>query len=173
MLAQGKTVGIILIAVGLVIALGAALCMLPSLLEDGGLRASGYALGLTLAILFVSLPLAAVGIYLIVRGQAESKQMAEVAKEKKLLNMVQAQGRVVVADAAVELDVPLDTIKAFIYDLVGKGLFTGYINWDEGVLYARQAGEMRTTRCPHCGGTRELVGKGLVKCPYCGSELFL
>jgi len=170
---QSKTIGIILIAVGLLIAVGAALCMLPSLLEDSGLRLSGYALGLTLAIVFVSLPLLAVGVYLIIRGQAESKQMAEVAKEKKLLNMVQTQGKVVVADAAVERDVPLETIKAYIYDLVGKGLFTGYINWGEGVLYAKQASEMRTTRCPHCGGQRALAGKGLVKCPYCGSELFL
>jgi len=54
-----------------------------------------------------------------------------------------------------------------------KGLFTGYINWDEGVLYAVDAAVMRTTKCPNCGGVREVVGKGTVKCPYCGSELFL
>lgn len=172
MIGQGKTIGIILIAVGLVIVIGAALCLLPSLLE-GELRASGFALGLVLAFLFVTVPMVAVGIFMFVRGQSEAKQLAVAAKEKKLLNMVQAQGRVKVADVAIELDEPMSTVKQFIYDLVGKGLFTGYINWDEGVLYARQASEMRSTRCPNCGGQRELVGKGVVKCPYCSSELFL
>jgi len=172
MLGQGKTIGIILVIVGLIISLGAAFCLLPSLTE-GNLRTSGFALGISLAFIFVTLPLVAVGIYVYFRGQAESKQLAEVAKEKRLLNMVLAQGKVNVADAAIEMDVSLDQVKAYIYDLVGKGLFTGYINWDEGILYSRQASEMHTTRCPHCGGVRELVGKGTVKCPYCGSELFL
>lgn len=172
MLTQGRTIGIILVAVGLLIAVGAAVCLTPSLAE-GKLRLSGFVLGVVLAFVFITLPLVAAGVFLFVRGQAEARQLAEVAKEKRLLNMVQTQGRVAVSDAAVELDVPLEQVKAYIYDLVGKNLFTGYINWEEGVLYARQASEMRTTRCPHCGGVRELVGKGVVKCPYCGSELFL
>jgi len=87
--------------------------------------------------------------------------------------MVLTQGRLAVADAALELDVTRDEVKAFVYDLVGKGLFTGYINWSDGILYARDASEMRTNKCPNCGGVRELVGKGVVRCPYCGSELFL
>jgi DNA-directed RNA polymerase subunit RPC12/RpoP len=74
---------------------------------------------------------------------------------------------------ALEMNLTRDQIKEYIYDLVGKGLFTGYINWNDGVLYAREAAEMRTNKCPNCGGIRELVGKGIVKCPYCGSELFL
>lgn len=172
MIGQGKTIGVILVVVGLMIVLGAAVCLTPSLAE-GKLRWSGFALGISLAFIFVTLPLVAVGIYLFFRGQVESRQLAEVMKEKKLLNMVQTQGKVRVADVAVELDVPLDTVKAYLYDLVGKGLFTGYINWEEGTLYAREASEMHTTKCPYCGGERELVGKGVVKCPYCGSELFL
>ena len=172
MIGQGKTVGIILVAVGLVVAVGTVFCLLPSLLE-GKLQASGFALGVVLAVILITLPLVAVGVFVFVRGRAETQQLAEVAKERKLLNMVQSQGKLNVADAAVELDVPLRSIKQYIYDLVGKGIFVGYINWEEGVLYAQEASKMRTTKCPHCGGERELVGKGIVKCPYCGSELFL
>ena len=172
MIGQGKTIGVIFIIVGLVIALGAAACLTPSLLE-GQLRLSGLALGVTLAFVFVTLPLVVVGVFLFVRGQAETRQMAEVIKEKRLLNMVRTRGRLQVDDAAIELDVPREQVKNYLYDLVGKELFTGYINWEEGVLYAREASQMRTTVCPHCGGKRELVGKGIVKCPYCGSELFL
>ena len=172
MTGQGKTVGIILIAAGLVIAAGTVFCLLPMLLE-GSLQTSGFVLGIVLAVMFVTLPIVAVGAFVLIRSRAEAEQLAQVAKERKLLNMVQTQGKVNVADAAVGLDVPLSTIKQFIYDLVGKGIFVGYINWDEGVLYAQEASKMRTTKCPHCGGERELVGKGVVKCPYCGSELFL
>jgi DNA-directed RNA polymerase subunit RPC12/RpoP len=168
---QGKTLGLILIAVGLVLGL-AATAWLGTSLAAGSLQASGFALGIALLAVLV-LPFLAVGVVFLVRGSAESRDMARVAQERKLLNMVLTQGRLAVADAALELNVSRDQIRAYIYDLVGKGLFTGYINWDDGILYARQAAEMRTTKCPNCGGERELVGKGVVRCPYCGSELFL
>ena len=87
--------------------------------------------------------------------------------------MVKTQGQVRVSDVALELNLSRDQVQDYIYDLVGKGLFTGYINWSEGVLYAKDAKEMQTTKCPNCGGERELVGRGIVRCPYCGSELFI
>ena len=27
--------------------------------------------------------------------------------------------------------------------------------------------------CPNCGGALELAGKGLIRCPYCGAEIFI
>jgi hypothetical protein len=58
--------------------------------------------------------------------------------------------------------------------LVGLGVFTGYINWDDGVLFSAQASQLRDlTQCKKCGGAVKLVGKGVVKCPYCGTEYFL
>ena len=75
---------------------------------------------------------------------------------------------------AVELQVPRDEVKNWIYRLVGLGVFTGYINWDDGVLYSAQASKLRElTNCKKCGGEVKLVGKGVVKCPYCGTEYFL
>ena len=87
--------------------------------------------------------------------------------------MGQSQGRVRVSDVALELNASRDQVRDYIYDLVGKGLFTGYIDWKEGVLYAKEAAEMETNKCPNCGAAREFVGKGIVKCEYCGAELFL
>lgn len=168
---QGKTIGLILIIVGLVLGL-AATGWLGTTLATGALGAGGFALGLALMALVI-LPFLGFGIFFLVRGAAEGRDMARVAQERKLLNMVLTQGRVHVAEAALELDVSRDQVKAYIYDLVGKQLFTGYINWNDGILYAREAAEMRTNKCPNCGGERELAGKGIVRCPYCGSELFL
>jgi predicted RNA-binding Zn-ribbon protein involved in translation (DUF1610 family) len=70
------------------------------------------------------------------------------------------------------LGVPRETVRDMIYDAVGRGLFSGYINWKEGVLYAAEAAQGQQS-CPNCGGTIELAGKGVFQCPYCGTELFL
>lgn len=171
MIGQGRVVGVILVVVGLIIGL-AIVTWLVSGLNEETLRASGFALGLVLVLILV-LPLVGGGGFLFIRGTRESQAFAEVEKEKRILNMVQTQGQIKVAEVALEMRLTLDQVKAYIYDLVGKGLFSGYINWDDGILYARDAKEMQTTKCPNCGGEREVVGKGVVKCPYCGTELFL
>ncbi len=61
-----------------------------------------------------------------------------------------------------------------IYKLVGMELFNGYINWDEGKLYSVEAaGLVNLTSCKNCGGQIKLAGKGVSKCPYCGTEYYL
>ena len=171
MVGQGRTTGLILILLAIIIIVAAGLYLFSGLAEHR-LTVSGFMLGLFL-VLTLTLPLIGAGIFLRVRGRGEERQFAQAAQEKKILNIVRTHGKADIADVALEMNLTRDQIKEYVYDLVGKGLFTGYINWDEGVLYAREAAEMRTTKCPNCGGVRELVGKGIVKCPYCGSELFL
>jgi len=168
---HGRTVALVLVAVGVVIALLASLFLFSGWVE-GRLRISGLLLGLALTAM-LCLPLFGAGGYLLVRSLAEAREFAEAAKEKKILNIVRTQGQVDVANVAIEMGLTRNQVKEYVYDLVGKGLFTGYINWQEGILYARDAGEMQTTKCPNCGGIREVVGKGVVQCPYCGSDLFL
>ncbi len=168
---QGKTVGVVLIAIALVIFLIAGLFLLSGVRETR-LRGSGLMLGLGLTLVLV-LPLLAVGIVMLRQGRGEAVQFAQAEREKRILNIVQTHGQVRVADVVIEMRLTRDQVRDYIYDLVGKGLFTGYINWQDGILYARQASEMQTTKCPNCGGVREVVGKGIVKCPFCGSELFL
>lgn len=168
---MGKTVGIILIAVGVLI------CLLSALFFGSGYTsgrtASAMILGFGLVFVVVVLPLVGVGSFVFIKGRQEAAAFAEVEKEKRVLNMVLTQGQVRVAEAALELNATRDQVKEWIYDLVGKGLFTGYINWDEGTLYSKQASELGTNKCPNCGGELELAGKGVVGCPYCGTEIFL
>jgi hypothetical protein len=96
-------------------------------------------------------------VFLTVKGGQEAAEMAEVAKEKKLLNMVTTQGKVSVASAALDMGLTRDQVKNYVYDLVGKGLFTGYVNWDDGVLISQQASQMPRDKCPNCGGQLEGV----------------
>ncbi len=169
MASSGKLIGVILIAVGALIGLGAVGWLAAS---SSSLNAGGWVLGLLLAAV-IALPLIGVGIFFLVRGGAAGKEEGRIHQERQLLSMVEAKGKLPIADAALELNCSRDDVRAMLYDLVGKQLFSGYINWDEGVLYAREASKLRGDRCPNCGGQIELAGKGIVRCKYCGSEIFL
>jgi hypothetical protein len=168
----GKIIGIVLIVAGV------GVCLLSGLWLAAGYASGGYGnlaapvLGLALAFILAA-PLVGVGVFLLIRGRQEAAEMAEVEKERKLLGMVQAQGQVRISDVALELDVGRDQVQEWVYDLVHKELFAGYVNWDEGTLYSRDAAQLRGDKCPNCGGEVELAGKGVVQCPYCGAEIFL
>ena len=171
MQSSGKLIGVILIGGGLLCgAIGGLWAVAQKAgekLDSGGLI---FAIG-GLAIL--ALPLIGAGLFLFVRGGREEVELKDVAKLRKILNMVSTQGQVRIADVALELGATKDQIKQWLYDLVGKGLFSGYINWDDGVLYSKQASQLKSGNCPHCGAKLELAGKGVVKCSACGSEVFL
>jgi tRNA(Ile2) C34 agmatinyltransferase TiaS len=121
----------------------------------------------------VAAPLLGFGIYTYTKGTAEAGEEKVIARQRKLLNMVMTQGQVNIADASLELQTTRDQTKQLIYDVIGKQLFTGYVNWDKGMLYSTDAAKLKeTSKCPNCGGQLELAGKGLIKCPFCGSEIF-
>lgn len=170
---SGKVLGIILMAAGV------ALLLVVTLWVGAGMASNRYEdlaapmLGIGGALIFGTLPLVGLGAFLYLRGRHEEVGMAEVQRQRTLLNMVQTRGQVDIPTAVLELKISRDTMRQYVYDLVGKGLFTGYVNWDKGVLYSRQVQDMPSDRCPNCGGKLELAGKGVVHCPYCGTEIFL
>jgi len=170
---SGRIIGIILILVGVAACLIVGAWMMAQVASDEN-TISGAILGLLLVFFLITAPAVGVGAYLFVRGRAESAQLAEVEKERKLLNIVLTRGQVTISDLVLELGATTDQVKAWVYDLVGKGLFSGYINWNDGILYSRQASQMRESKkCPNCGGEQAFAGKGVISCQYCGSELFL
>ena len=167
---HGRTIGIILIAVAVVVLLASVVW----LLAEPATGAGGKALGLLVVLLVFVLPLGGGGAYLVAKGRQETAEYTELAKQKKILNMVLAQGKVTLAEVALELDMPMDQVEDMVRDLVGKNLFSGAINWEDGVLYSKQASQMKADRkCPNCSGELTLAGKGVIKCPFCGSEVFL
>jgi hypothetical protein len=96
------------------------------------------------------------------------------AQQRHLLGMINSQGAVSLDELARELDVPQGLIRAWIYELVQAGKFTGYLNWDEALVYSREARSLRAGgTCPNCGGAMGLAGKGVIRCDHCGTEVFL
>lgn len=172
MIGSGRTIGLSLIAAGGTLLLLFIVWMLTSL-NAAEMTSSGFTLGVVLAAA-IAAPIVGIGLYMFRKGTAESTQFADVQQQKKILNMVLAQGKVTIAELIIELQLPRDSIEDMIRDLVGKKLFSGAINWDKGVLYSKESQLLvKDQKCPNCGGELTFAGKGIIVCPYCGSEIFL
>jgi len=140
---------------------------------SGETSSGGMVLGMFLA-LVVMAPIFGAGAYVFRKGSVEKEQYARVAQEKTILNMVLTQGQVTIAEIIAQLGVPREEVEDMIRDLVGKQLFSGAINWDKGILYSVESQQLTDSRkCPNCGGDLQFAGKGLIVCPWCGSEVFL
>jgi hypothetical protein len=164
---QGKTLGYIFIAIG------AGIFLLGALWAFGGSIGTTGGRILALGFVFVvAAPLLGAGVYVLNKGRLEAAEEVHIRRQQKLLGLVQTQGKADIAMAAVELGVSRAEMKQLIYDLIGKQLFSGYVDWDAGVLYSTDASKLKSGTCPKCGGPLTLAGKGLIKCPYCGSEVF-
>ena len=99
---------------------------------------------------------------------------ATAEKQRELLDIIKARGQIDIGDVAIQMQVSKDEVQHMLHQLVGMGLYSGYINWDEGTLYSKEASQIRDLKnCYHCGGEVKFAGKGVLSCPYCGTEYFL
>ena len=158
-----KIIGIVLI----VVSVGVDVWLATGLAS--GARATGVALGFVL----FSLPFLAVGIYLLLSSRGEVKAENKAEKERAILDAVTTRGRVTIPDLAIEGDLDREQVRDYIYDLIGKDLFRGYVDWERGELVSAEAVLLKDGACPNCGGELRLAGRGLVRCPFCGAESYL
>jgi hypothetical protein len=173
MAASGRVVGLLLLLFGIVLGVGISLWLVFGVLDDKTER-TGAIFGFVLLFGVLVLPLVGGGIYFLIRGQAEAKDLARVQEQRRLLDIVMTRGQVSIADLVLELKSTRDKVQVDLNELVGRGLFSGYVDWQKGMLYSVEASKLQgQQQCPNCGGALELAGKGLIKCPYCGAEIYL
>ena len=172
MVGSGKTLGLVLMIGGAVLLLAFGGWVVTALGSSETTR-GGATLGILLALIVIA-PILGVGIYLFRKGGQEQQEFAQVQKEKQILNAVLTRGQVTITELVAEMQLPREDIESMIHDLVGKQLFSGAINWDKGILYSVESQKLTgDSKCPNCGGDLVFAGKGLIVCPYCGSQVFL
>lgn len=168
----GRLVGVILIMVGFGIAVIAGLWLALQVSAEQ-LSAGGAVVGAGIAFIPVAL-LVGFGIFMFVQGGKEAVEESSMQKQRQLLDIIKSRGQVSVSDLAMEMQVNADMVKNLVHQLVGLQVFSGYVNWQDGVLYSSDASKLRELdKCKNCGGEINLVGKGVVVCKYCGTEYFL
>lgn len=166
-----RTLAIVLIIAGIILALLSGLWLASQVAE--GMSSGGALIGAGVAFIPVLL-LEGYGLYLLQQGGAEAKQQSEMQKQRRLLDLVKSRGQISLNDLALELQSNVDEVKIMIDQLVGLQVFSGYVNWNARMLYSVEASQLRElTRCKNCGGEIRLAGKGVVECPFCGTQYFL
>lgn len=169
---SGRIVGILLLAGGAILAV-VGLAWLAAGVADGSFGTGGAIIGgamLAVVVLF----LAGGGVFLLMRSRSEEEEEEQRKEMRKILDAVKVRGQVTVSELVLEIGSDRDTVHDQIHSLVGMGLFSGYINWDEGTLYSEEAANLQgLERCKYCGGEVDFAGKGVLKCQHCGTEYFL
>jgi hypothetical protein len=170
---MGRSLGFVLIAGGIIVAI-VVVALMTVYRNEGSLTGGAAVLGMAIGIIVLALPQLGFGVYLLSRGQSEAVTAARAGKQRQLLGVVKTRGKVDVSELAIELQASRQEVQDMIHELVGMGLFSGYINWEKGMLYSREASQLRElSRCLNCNGQLTLAGKGVVTCPFCGTEYFL
>ncbi len=128
-----------------------------------------------LALLLVFLFPGLVGgvVYLWSRARVKALEQQHRDQRERLLGMVRAHAQLPFQEILRTLGMNRQEALSLLYELIGEGKFSGYVDWSTETLYTYPAVETEYTHCPNCGAPLEAVGYGVVKCPYCGATLFL
>ena len=158
MRASGRVVGLILIAVGAIVGILAGTWLILNVQSDD-LQTTGAVFGAVFIYGLIVLPLVGGGVFLLIKGQSEAKDLANVDRQRELLGIISTRGQVSIGDVVLQMKSTRDQVQADLNALVSRGLFSGYVDWSKGMLYSVEASKLQgRTTCPNCGGQLELAG---------------
>lgn len=95
-------------------------------------------------------------------------------KQRQLIEWVNVRGRIRLDELARLLAVSVETTAEWIYQLVQRGQFNGYVNWGQRLVYASTAQKIGSeSLCPQCGGQLSPAPGNCIVCLHCGTEAWV
>lgn len=169
---RSRTIGIILIALGLIIAVIAGLWLAVSV--SNGLNTTSAFTNAVIAFVPIGL-LVGAGIYQFVRGSQDTEDAFDSAmrRQRELVDLLNASEQPLrMADLAAQLGVGVETIATLLNELIRLKLFSGYVNWQAREVQRITPARLRTLQtCAHCGQPLRLADH--LTCPNCSVQYFL
>jgi hypothetical protein len=172
MLGSGRTVGLAAILSG--IGLSCMGCLAITFFAVVATNRLGLLLLGVLITLVLPSPIIRFGIRRFQRGQKILRELDTIKKQKTLLIHISQQGHIPLNELTQRLNSDTEEVKYLVYDLVNKGLFHGFIDLENGMLYSKHAVLLQgATHCPNCGQAQHFTGKGVVPCEHCQVQVLL
>jgi ribosomal protein S27AE len=94
-------------------------------------------------------------------------------QQSQLLAWINLRGHITIEELAQLLRVSSVVTLDWIYQLVQRRQFAGYVNWKTRTLYAEAARKIgANSQCPECGGALVPASVQRIVCQSCGTEMF-
>lgn len=115
------------------------------------------------------------GFYLYFRPEHEVQDATtSMNKQRDLVDILRRDGQSNFGELAQELEVSQEAVVSMVQQLGELGVFSGYVDWQQNIVYASHPQALRTLQnCRVCGQPIQLVGEGMVPCPHCQTDYFL
>lgn len=129
--------GLILIALGFIVAAAAGLWFAVQIVQ--GTMEPGEAARAAVLLFIPVGALVLAGIYLRTRQKSVVEPESMVEKQRHLVDLLNVRGTVPVSEMAAALQVDEGTLRELVEQLIRSEIFTGQVDWDNGVMYAAPA----------------------------------
>jgi ribosomal protein L32 len=168
---RSRIIGIVLIALGLIIAVFAGLWLAFNVANGQGASDAFSSAG----VLFVPIALlVGVGIYQYARSSREFEDNSDsvMRQQREMMDILRGSTQPQrMTDVAAQLGVGVESVGAMMNELIRLGLFSGCVNWQTRVVQVVDAETLRRLRaCANCGESLRIYSHTV--CPNCGTEYF-
>jgi hypothetical protein len=126
-----------LLAGGLVVGLLMGVLMVWYV-QQGLLSTAVAVIGLLLGLLIFSLPQLALGVYLIKFSRQTEETPLQTRTRQQLLALLEESHQYTLPDLIYTLNISEDELQTAVHQATLRNEFSGYINWEKGMLYSRQ-----------------------------------
>lgn len=168
-----RRLGIALSVIGFAIAVTAGLILAVRFsrgeTEMGGVIVSAAAVFIPVGLLV------AAGIYLYVRQapREEAEPESTMPQQREIVVWLNSQSQVRIADVARTMSIDVEQVERMVHELISLRVFSGYVNWQAGVLVRIDADRLRAMqRCQTCDSPLDLASNSGA-CSVCQTEYFL